>query len=629
LSAFPEGFDLAGPGERRAGGIVSLNSRPYSPMSPAKVLRMASSKSKEKKKTSHLSKRTSLSPEELILGTGFVRSIGPEAGVNSTLEAIARLASRLSGGDGCLIHLLDRKRDILKAASRYRVGQEFAESLKPGQGIPGTAFRRRKPVFASDLQKGPSAGWREALGTITFFRRGSRPLGDDGLPLLGALADQAAAALENAAIYEKLRDQLANVSRELKKEGQTKTFLENIVDRSVDPILATDLHGKFTFVSRGAEEMFGLPKQELLGKKISQFYAGGDREARKIMKVLAKKEKLRNYETEFIGPRGKLISVILSASLLKDGRGNPVGTLGVSREITEYKNLLNHITRTEQSYQKLFEAVNDAICYLNRDGYFSTFNRMFLKMTGYTEKETRSSHFSRIIHPDDLPMMLNDHEKVLRGDYAPERYTFRLINKEEKVIYVEGNFRRLKEKNEVLGVLAVLRDVTEKIRLEKELLELSITDGLTGLHNQRHFYNELDKEMERVKRQHTTLSLLLFDLDDFKVFNDIHGHLEGDKVLRSVAQVVLKSIRRMDSAYRYGGDEFTVILPGAGKAEAAQVADRIRKSFTHTPYLQQIKLSIGLVEFDPQYDLTNFVKHTDEAMYTAKKMGGDQIFIRN
>jgi diguanylate cyclase (GGDEF)-like protein/PAS domain S-box-containing protein len=610
---------------------------------------MAFSKSKEKKKPSQNSKRISIPPEELTLGAGLVRSIDPEAGMDSTLESIARLASRISGEDGCLIHLLDRKQNLLKAVFLYHVDQEFAEPVKPGQGIPGMAFRQKKPLSVSDLREGSSGPWREAsqkagfrsatslllrgrrrgLGTITFFRRSSRPSGGAGLRLLGALADQAAVALENAAFYEKLRDQLAEVSQERKKEGQIKTFLENIVDRSVDPILATDLHGKFTFASRGAEEMFGLPRQELLGKKISQFYAGGEREARKIMKVLAKKEKLRNYETEFIGPRGKLISVILSASLLKDGRGNPVGTLGVSREITEYKNLLNHITRTEQSYQKLFDAVNDAICYLNRDGYFSTFNRMFLKMTGYTEKEMRSSHFSRIIHPDDLPMMLNDHEKVLRGDYAPERYTFRLINKEEKVIYVEGNFRRLKEKNEVLGVLAVLRDVTEKIRLEKELLELSITDGLTGLHNQRHFYNELDKEMERVKRQHTTLSLLLFDLDDFKVFNDIHGHLEGDKVLRSVAQVVLKSIRRMDSAYRYGGDEFTVILPGAGKAEAAQVADRIRKSFTHTPYLQQIKLSIGLVEFDPQYDLTNFVKHADEAMYTAKKMGGNQIFIRN
>ena len=473
----------------------------------------------------------------------------------------------------------------------------------------------------------PLRGRNAIIGTLTILGRKPGRLPEKQLALLKIFSDQAGLALENATLSQKLRRQVKIISDERQREGQIRKFLENIVDRSIDPIIATDLHGQFTFVSRGAEEMFGLPKEKLLGKKISDFYAAGIREARKIMAILARKDKLRNYETEFIGHDRKRISVIFSVSLLKDSQGNPVGTLGVSREITDYKNLLNQINRTEQSYQKLFEAVNDAIFYLNREGRFSTFNRMFLKMTGYTEKEMRTCHFSKIVHPEDLPVMLSDHEKVIRGEYVPERYTFRLINKEEKVIYVEGNFRRVKERDEVVGVLAVLRDVTEKIRLEKELLELSITDGLTGLHNQRHFYNELDKEMERSKRQRTTLSLLLFDLDDFKLFNDIHGHLEGDRVLKSVAQVVLKSIRRMDSAYRYGGDEFTVILPGATQEEGAQVADRIRKTFDSTPYLQRIKLSIGLVEYEPQYDLTTFVKHADEAMYTAKKKGGNQIYI--
>jgi len=298
----------------------------------------------------------------------------------------------------------------------------------------------------------------------------------------------------------------------------------------------------------------------------------------------------------------------------------------VKENARKNKNFLrNHITQTEKSYQKLFDAVNDAIFSLNQEGYFATFNRRFLKMTGFTENEIRSLHFSKILHPEDRPLMINDHQKVMRGEYAPERYTFRIINKEEKIIYVEGNFRRLKEKNEVVGILGVLRDATEKIKLERELLELSITDGLTGLHNQRHFYKELDKEMERAERQKIPLCLLLFDLDAFKAYNDLNGHLEGDKVLKSVAEAVLKSIRRMDAAFRYGGDEFTVILPGAGKKEGILVAERIRKSFEKIPYLEQISLSIGLVEFDTQYDLTTFVNHADGAMYAAKKKGGNQI----
>ena len=582
--------------------------------------------------------------------TEFLRSIQPSLGLEPALQKISRLVSRFfREKEGCLIHLWNKRLNLLELAAPHGMEAPWADSFKPGEGIPGSAFLRKKPVFSAQSSKNTVGSWEEAarekgissilslplrgrkdvLGTLTFLSRKARPIRNSVMSQLLSLTEQAALAIEDAQSCQKAQDQLKRVSREKKREGEIKKFLENIVDRSADPIMATDLRGRLSFVSRGAEEMFGLPKGELLGRRISEFYAGGEREARKVMKILARKDKLRNYETEFIGPGGKKISIILSASILRDARGKPTGTLGVSREITDYKNLLNHITRTEQSYQKLFEAVNDAIFFLNREGYFSTFNRMFLKLTGYTEKEIRSFHFSKIIHPEDTPMMVQDHQKVIRGDYAPERYTFRLINKEEKIIYVEGNFRRLKEKNEVVGVLAVLRDVTEKIRLEKELLELSLTDGLTGLHNQRHFYNELDKEMERAKRQHTTLSLLLFDLDDFKVFNDIHGHLEGDKVLRNVAHAVLKSVRRMDSAYRYGGDEFTVILPGATRVEATQVAERIRKTFETTPYLQQIKLSIGLVEFDSQYDLTNFVKYADEAMYTAKKMGGNQIFIRS
>jgi diguanylate cyclase (GGDEF)-like protein/PAS domain S-box-containing protein len=583
----------------------------------------------------------------LPLPVDYMRSMEPGKGLRRTLEAVARNSALISREEGCVIHLLNKKRNLLEGVLRKKVGKAYAEPVKAGEGSPWSAFARKKVIRGSLLRGDfptlwkeearkeglvsalclPLRGRRNTIGTLTILSRKPRRYGAGEIAVLAALADQAAVAVENARTYEKMREKAKNIFRERKREREVKKFLENIVDRSVDPIMATDLQGRFTFVSRSAEEMLGRSKEELLGKRISAFYAGKEGEAQKIMGALTRKEKLRHYETEFIRTDGKRISVILSASLLKDVRGNPVGTLGVSREITEYKNLLDRINRTERSYQKLFEAVNDAIFYLNSRGHFATFNRMFLKMTGYTAKEIRKVHFSKIIHPDDLPRMLNDHQKVVPGEDTPERYTFRLIDKDKKVIYVEGNFRRLKEKKEVMGTLAVLRDVTEKIRLEKELLKLSITDGLTGLHNQRHFYDELDREMERTRRQRSALSLLLFDLDDFKTFNDIHGHLEGDKVLKSVAQAVLKSIRRMDSAYRYGGDEFTVILPGAGKAEGTQVAERIRKTFEKIPSLQSIRLSIGLVEFDPQYDLTSLIRRADEAMYAAKKRGGNQIFI--
>ena len=569
--------------------------------------------------------------QEFPFFLSLTRKILQGLSLERALRQVGKRASLLLKADSCILYLLDEKENLLEIAQKNNVGRGFSRPLNPAEGKVGAILRGKKAMAVPNIAQDPSfilyeearkerfisavcAPLRTAkpIGLLALFRGKGRGYGAKEALLLETFAAHAAAVVENARTQEKIRKRLNEVSLLWESEKKAKDFLEDLFNRYVDPLLVTDPRGNFTFVSKGTEELLGYSQQELLGKKISDLYAGGKEEAQKIMKVLLDEGRLRNYETAMVSKAGTPVPIIFSASLLRDAQGNPVGTLGMGKNITEYRKLINHVSRAEESYRKLFDAVNDAIFSLNREGYITAFNRMFLKMTGYTEKEIRSFHFSKILHPEDAPAMINDHQKVIRGEYAPERYTFRLINKEERVIYVEGNFRRLEEKNEVVGILGVLRDVTEKIKLEKELLELSITDGLTGLHNQRHFFKELDKEMERAVRQRTPLSLLLFDLDDFKVYNDLNGHLEGDKVLKSVAQPLLRAIRRMDSAYRYGGDEFTVILPGAPKKEAAQVAERIRKSFKTMPYLQEINLSIGLAEFDPQYDLTAFIQHADQ-----------------
>ena len=594
----------------------------------------------------NMRKRATFLPQELSFFLSLSRQITQGLNLDRVLQEVVEKAPRLLKADACILYLLNKKENSLQMVHKYNVGRGFLMPLPPGEGKVGTILKGEKAVVVGNIARDPSFALHQearkegfisaicaplrtekTIGLLVFLNRKGRRDGQREASRFETFAAHLAGVIENARDREKIKKRLEELSLLWKSEKKAKDFLENLFNRFVDPILVTDLHGRLTFVSKAVEESFGYSQQELLGQRVSDLYAGGKEEAQKIMQLLLREDRLLNYETEMVSKAGNPVPVILSASLLRDGQGNAVGTLGMGKNITEYKKLLNHVGRTEESYRKLFDAVNDAIFSLNREGYITAFNRMFLKMTGYTEKEIRSFHFSKILHPEDAPVMINDHEKVIRGEYAPERYTFRLINKEERVIYVEGNFRRLEEKNEVVGILGVLRDVTEKIKLEKELLELSITDGLTGLHNQRHFFKELDKEMERAIRQRTPLSLLLFDLDDFKAYNDLNGHLEGDKVLKSVAQPLLRAIRRMDSAYRYGGDEFTVILPGAPKKEAAQVAERIKKSFKTMPYLQEINLSIGLVEFDPQYDLTAFIQHADQAMYSAKKMGGNQIFM--
>lgn len=170
------------------------------------------------------------------------------------------------------------------------------------------------------------------------------------------------------------------------------------------------------------------------------------------------------------------------------------------------------------------------------------------------------------------------------------------------------------------------RTLREKQRLEEEVRRLFTTDDLTGLCNHRHFFKTLEVELARLKRQKTFLSLLMFDLDNFKRYNDLYGHLEGDKVLKKVGEIVRRLIRsNVDSGFRYGGDEFAVLLIGASLDKALVIAERIRSYIEGAGFLN-ITVSIGLCEYQPYFDLEEFVRSADEAMYIAKNSGGNRVY---
>ena len=173
--------------------------------------------------------------------------------------------------------------------------------------------------------------------------------------------------------------------------------------------------------------------------------------------------------------------------------------------------------------------------------------------------------------------------------------------------------------------LAKYRTLKEKEKLEGEVRRLSITDDLTGLYNHRHFFKTLEAELARLKRQRTSLSLLMFDLDNFKRYNDLYGHLEGDKVLRKIGEIVKNSIRsNVDSGYRYGGDEFAALLIGASADPALTIAERIRSSIEEAGF-RNITVSIGLSEYEDHFSLESFVKSADDAMYASKQSGGNRV----
>jgi len=164
------------------------------------------------------------------------------------------------------------------------------------------------------------------------------------------------------------------------------------------------------------------------------------------------------------------------------------------------------------------------------------------------------------------------------------------------------------------------------------LHDQAITDALTGLYNRRHFQDNLDKEMRRCEREERHLSLLLLDLDHFKQYNDRWGHTKGDEELRRVATQVTKSIRTTDMAFRYGGEEFAVLLPSCTKEQAADVAEKIRVAVGahghRAGVLGRTTVSIGVATF-PQDGRAarGLVDTADGALYAAKAAGRDRVAL--
>jgi len=171
-------------------------------------------------------------------------------------------------------------------------------------------------------------------------------------------------------------------------------------------------------------------------------------------------------------------------------------------------------------------------------------------------------------------------------------------------------------------------------RSEMRYRELSLTDELTGLYNARHFFRQVQAEVERAVRYDSPLSLCVIDIDNFKHYNDTYGHLNGDAVLSELGRIIQRLIRESDSAYRYGGEEFIIVLPQTAREEAARVAERIRVVFyEHAFYPRSgdgihVSISIGVTSFCPGESVSDLVDRADQNMYAAKKCGRNATVCR-
>jgi len=230
----------------------------------------------------------------------------------------------------------------------------------------------------------------------------------------------------------------------------------------------------------------------------------------------------------------------------------------------------------------------------------------------------------------DIMKQNHDIDVIVMTGYSNEYSYEEVITKgASDLIFKPFRFEEL-----LLRLKKVLKNrqvIKDRARVLDKLEQLAITDGLTKLYNLRHFYKQLEVEIGRCSRYGHSLSLLLLDIDNFKIYNDSYGHLEGDKALIRISQIIKSCLRTMDSAYRYGGEEFTVILPETKGKKAKNVANRIKRAVELERFLPEpdkvvtITISIGLTEYFMNEQLSTVIKRADQAMYNSKAQGRNRI----
>ena len=280
----------------------------------------------------------------------------------------------------------------------------------------------------------------------------------------------------------------------------------------------------------------------------------------------------------------------------------------------------------KQYLVNLLHSTVDAIITTDAANRIEFINDGALRMLGYSESELLGLDIQHLYQGGKNEVA---HFRLkLREEQVIQDYETELVRKDRSHIAVNVSLSGLLTNDgKHTSILAICKDITRQKQLEKELKELSSKDSLTGLFNQRCFYDRIEDEMERAKRQSRPLSLMLFDIDKFKGYNDTRGHLEGDKALQAAAVAIMRSTRtHVDTGYRYGGDEFTVVLPEADERQAEVIAERIRRNF-EAQALDKLTLSVGLCTYRGEVDVRRLIQTADEMMYESKRAGGNRVTV--
>lgn len=312
--------------------------------------------------------------------------------------------------------------------------------------------------------------------------------------------------------------------------------------------------------------------------------------------------------------------------------------LSVARNINQRMALEKDMNNRNHSIWFALNEASDGIWEWELENNAVFFSPQLKKMLGYGPDEMAPTLETWInnVHPEDLVPVKNILDQHLQGFRGKYEVQYRLKNRNGHYIWVhdQGRVCQRTPQGEPTHVVGMVKNITDQKMLEQKLENLASFDLLTNLPNRQNGEQKAQQLIHHAQITNTPLCLIVVDLDHFKQINDLHGHLKGDEVLVLCAHRLKSVLRRTDLIYRWGGEEFVIVLPETDLKTAAMISQKLHDAFATADWQQMgitsVTLSIGISELSSHInDLISLFNQADLATYQAKSLGRNQTVLAN
>jgi len=388
-------------------------------------------------------------------------------------------------------------------------------------------------------------------------------------------------------------------------------------------IIVTDTAGKITLMNKAAERMTGWKNEEALGVLFAKVFINMNlitREPGRNPVQMVLEEHRESHSPRYIGlvsRDGSEYYITGSAKAIYAENATMSGVVVSFTDVT-----LEH---EQESEIRAFLEINlDMLCVLDTDGNFVKVNKKFEDILGYTSEELVNQKFISFVHKMDFEETKQVTE-TLRSNNPVMGFTNRFRTKNGYYKYIEWYTQPSHNRY----FYSSARDVTERFVNKLKLEKAALKDKLTGVYNRHYLDMIIEREIKNAEQNNNALTMVMVDLDFFKVVNDTWGHPVGDIVLKQIAQVISAGIRNSDVLVRFGGEEFVILMPNTTQEGALAASEKIRQDIENHAFPIEGKLtaSFGVSEHVDQETFLEWYYKLDEALYRAKGNGRNCVSL--